>query len=214
MPHWSRRERLIYELNKMARNIVPIYEHFIEMCRSGMSVAQIRAELLKKFRFQVSPFTVKTVKHLLANPELQNASVEEIIEHVKKLEKIEDAEREALEDILEDVAAINHLRDVIRDVRAINYLIAKALPKMENYEAYSPRDILQAIALKSQIIKRAEDTILKRIAFLEEFVVRLFCILNESLPEDIKPYLVERLRKELDRLREGMNDASAKETVE
>lgn len=58
--------------------------------------------------------------------------------------------------------------------------------------------------IKDQIVRRAESTILKRIAFLEEFMVQVFRILNNSIPEDIKEEVVMELQRELEKLKEGV----------
>lgn len=199
----------IDEVTLLQRDFPQVFTMLVELCSRGYSVPKIRNDIFKESGITVSAPAIRLVTRALRLAGGDKSNVMAYMEQAWpetswEKEEREERNRDIMEEIMEDITAINSLRDVMRDVRAINFIISRALPKMEDYDLYRPRDILQAIVIKDQIVRRAESTILKRIAFLEEFMVQVFRILNNSIPEDIKEEVVMELQRELEKLKEGV----------
>jgi len=188
---------IVDELTTLMQDFPPVFERLLELCKRRLPVHRIRNDIFRESGINVTPPTVRAILKAL---DLGLEDADGILRAIRDGETEEEKEKDLLEDLLEEVTAINSLRDVVRDVKIINYIVTKGLSQLEGYDLFKPRDIIQAILVKDQIIKRAENTVLKRIAFLEEFMVQVFRILNTLLPEDLKSLVVAELKKEMEKM--------------
>lgn len=206
-----RRENPVEEIRTLASEFPPVFELLVELCRTSRQVGKIRVEVYRKTGVNVTPEAVRLVMKAM---ELAPGNVSELLNRLEEAAgdgKEEDEPADVLEELVGEIRDLYSIQDVMKDLKTVNYIIAQGLPKIQDLEVFRPRDILQALVIKDQIMKRAENVIMQRAAFLEELTVEMLKAINEIVPEPYRTEVIFRIDKSVKRYEEAKKKQSWEE---
>jgi hypothetical protein len=155
----------------------------------GLATGTVAKKISSTYGVPLGKGTVDAFLYFKSVAEKQGISVADAVYRYLK-----ETASSYLDRLEKEFSAYRSVREVVDDVQVLDSIVLRGLKALKNQEVFvSPREVIQALSLKDNLLNKYRDALVKRIVQLEDAVLKIIQIISEELPED----LLEKVRNRI-----------------